>query len=85
MRSLNLAVSSIGTHLEKRYVIVVRNGHVILRMWNHCLDLDLLRCIGKRIATRDTQLYGPILQIDDCVTVRRRKKKESLAKRIPAS
>lgn len=57
------------THLEERYVIVMGDGHVILRMWNHCFDLDLLWCIGKRIPTRDTQLYGPILKINDRMTV----------------
>lgn len=57
------------THLKQCNVIVMCNGHVILRMWYDRSDLDLLRCVGKGIATCDTQLYGPILQINDSMTV----------------
>lgn len=57
------------THLKERNVVVMCYGHVILRMWYDRSDLDLLRCVGKGIATCDTQLYSPILQINDSVTV----------------
>jgi len=58
------------SNLEEGYVIVVGNSHVVLRMRNYGLDLDLLTRVGERVATRHAQLNGPILQVDHAITVK---------------
>jgi len=50
----------------------VGNGHVVLRMGNDSLDLDLLARVGEGVATRYAQLNGPVLQVNHAIAVNRK-------------
>lgn len=66
--AINVEVN-LYTHLEQCDVVVVSNTHVVIRMRDHPLHLQLLAEIGVRVSSGNAQLYRPTRHVRMTETV----------------